>query len=135
MNIATPIISAESVQRVRRPMNSTVKFNESRLVHATKTMATRSHNCGSRKMGAEIGMGLSHRDRRRKSAEMLQMTIAPVKRAKDRLTLFFGSNPIAISVKEPVIRIVMHIPAISIQNNIGIYFTSPKAAIAGLFSV
>ena len=74
-------------------------------------------------------MGLSHRDRRRKSAEMLQMKIAPVKRANERLTGFFGSNPRAVRVKEPVIRMDRPIPAISIQNNIGIYIKSPSDAI------
>jgi len=80
--------------------------------------------------------GSSHRGKRRKSADPVQTAIAPLKKPKARFTLFLGSTPTTKSVSELLIIMAKHKPAMSIQNNFGIYclpFLAENLLVANLY--
>jgi hypothetical protein len=98
-----------------------VKRSEQIDVNAMKIVADLVQRIGlNRGMGVNR-IGSSQRVNRRKRAEVVQSTIAPVKRLNDKCIGFFGSNARTERVNEKAIGIDIHSPEMSTQNRIGIW--------------
>ena len=120
---------AISLQRVRRLRKVTVNSSDNMDVNAIKIVASLIHRLVSGKKGVVDNTGSSHRVKRRKRAEVVQIAIAPVNKPNERFIGFFGSTPMTENVSEYVTRMEMHRPTISTQNNGGIWYLSPMTEI------
>ena len=126
---------AISLQRVRRLRKVTVNSSDNMDVNAIKIVANLTHRIVLSKKRGVDNMGSSHRVKRRKRAEVVQIAIAPVNKPNERFIGFFGSTRMTENVSEYVTRMEMHRPAISTQNSGGIWHLSPMDEIQILYTL